>query len=483
TVLTSCRADDANSLSGVGVAAVKINLLGADYSSADQPAKVASLNPKGITVAHDFQRYTRLLSPSSYISAELAPSIAFNKVASTSKNFNAMLSVSGDPLGAGVQYRVIAYRESDGSYQTHQDYTIGQPGQPMMLDGGVAYHIVVYSYGTESLPAISEGEQGNISSSTVNYADATPDLMYQKVNYTPDGNKPSNVLNITLRHQVAQITMTINSNLVTNGSIQNITAISNAVIAGHSSDGSFSLNTGLMSGRSVATTDKSLDFPSLGFPGATHTARPVFVNADTGGRALGGFSADITIAGTTKTISLPNSFKITPGSKSNLTMNFRRCGAYTAPDVWKEFACHNLGADTSLDPFTPAAGLHGDKYQWGIEKGEAGRYVTMADDQFNPKAIPGWKQGPKPNGSWSGSQDVCTKELGTGWRLPTKAEWEGVINETLNPQENKGDFTASTTNYTSGKMYGPFLFLPATGLRGIRSGALSTRGSNGLYWS
>jgi hypothetical protein len=39
------------------------------------------------------------------------------------------------------------------------------------------------------------------------------------------------------------------------------------------------------------------------------------------------------------------------------------CGAYVAAGVWKQFMCHNLGADASLDPFTPVQGIHGNLYQ------------------------------------------------------------------------------------------------------------------------
>jgi hypothetical protein len=51
-----------------------------------------------------------------------------------------------------------------------------------------------------------------------------------------------------------------------------------------------------------------------------------------------------------------------------LTANIKDCsccGAYIAAGVWKEFLCHNLGANTSLDPHTPVVGLQGAYIQWG----------------------------------------------------------------------------------------------------------------------
>ncbi|MDX8577434.1 hypothetical protein OZ662_18645, partial [Elizabethkingia sp. HX WYD] len=91
----------------------------------------------------------------------------------------------------------------------------------------------------------------------------------------------------------------------------------------------------------------------------------VLINADTGGNLTGLFSANLTVNNIGTTISLPNSFKITPEYKNNLTINLMKCGAYVGPNNdrtnYKEFMCHNLGADYSADPFTPSAAIHGAK--------------------------------------------------------------------------------------------------------------------------
>ncbi|MDA4746790.1 hypothetical protein NY599_20490, partial [Enterobacter hormaechei] len=125
-------------------------------------------------------RYSVLLSPSSFITAELTPNRSLSPVAS-SKSLNTVAAVAGDQLGAGMKFRVLAYRQNDGSYKTYQDYTVGQSAQPMMLDGGIAYNIVIYSYGVNTLPTISANEQININSAKVNYDDTNRDFMYQKI--------------------------------------------------------------------------------------------------------------------------------------------------------------------------------------------------------------------------------------------------------------------------------------------------------------
>ncbi|HFK5512692.1 TPA: hypothetical protein ACGZ9U_003638 [Elizabethkingia anophelis] len=173
--LSSCRStyiDQDKVLKGSeisgGLAAVNINLLGAEYANSNKPAQVASINQKGLNVDNDVQHYSVLVSPSSFITAELTPNRSLSSVAS-SKNLNTIAAVAGDQLGAGNKFRVIVYKHNDGSYKTYQDYTIGQPVAPLMLDGGVDYDIVVYSYGASTLPSISTNEQTNIGNAKINY--------------------------------------------------------------------------------------------------------------------------------------------------------------------------------------------------------------------------------------------------------------------------------------------------------------------------
>lgn len=483
--LSSCRSADTeqdNTIRGGGIAAVNINLLGAEYANSDKPAQIASINQKGAMVDNSVQHYNVLLTPSSFISAELAPVTTLNTLASTSN----MAAVSGNPIGTGVKFRVIAYRQSDGTYQTYQDYTIGQSATPMMLDGGKAYDIVVYSYGVNTLPNISANEQTSIRSATVNYDDTNRDFMYQKVSYTPDGNNPNNTLNITLRHKIAQITTVVNS-----FSLGNITDITGGVLTPHHSDGSIPLSSGIMSGRSTTTPGATLAFSGLNT--STITSTPVFVNADTGGKATGGFSANITVGGATKTISLPNTFKITPENKSNLTINLRTCGAYigsnTNPENYKEFMCQNLGATEGIDPFSPEAGNHGAKYQWGAQTGEVGRYVSQADDQNNSGAISGWVSTSKPAGSWSDTNKTANDPCPPGYRVPTKAQWQAVIDNNKNVERVTTDgWVSSITNYSSALYFrNPSnirtLMLPAAGSRSDTDGSLFSRGYYGRYWS
>ncbi|OPC52961.1 hypothetical protein BAY06_02390 [Elizabethkingia anophelis] len=485
-LLCSCRSTDTdNTINFHGASGVSFNLLGTDYADPVKLSGQASLG-KGIVISSGdaVQRHSVLITPSSFITAELSPSLESKFSTNASLKSNSQAAISGSPITSGVKFRVIAYRQSNGSYQTYQDYTVGQPAIPMMLDNGQAYNIVVYSYGTTNLPAISSGEQNNISSAIVNYDDNNRDFMHQKISFTPTNS--TNTLNITLRHKVAQITTIVNS-----GSLGNITGITGGLLTPHYSDGSISLSSGIMSGRSTLSSGAGLSFSGLNT--TTVTSAPVFVNADTGGNATGGFSAAITIAGNTKTISLPNSFKITPENKSDLTINLTKCGAYigvnTNPANYKDFMCQNLGATLGIDPFSPEAGNHGAKYQWGYKPADPtvsdSRYYTQANDQANIGAISGWNSASLPNGSWSDTSKTANDPCPSGYRVPTNAQWQAVIDnnnvERVGSWANDGIYT--TALYFRNPSNVRTLMLPVAGWRYATDGTLADRGFGGNYWS
>jgi uncharacterized protein (TIGR02145 family) len=177
------------------------------------------------------------------------------------------------------------------------------------------------------------------------------------------------------------------------------------------------------------------------------------------------------------------------------------CGAYVASEIWKEFMCHNLGANLSADPFTPSWELIGNYYQWGRNPTCFGR---DGEDGVNPCSGPvygvaaPWGGTPAndnagsitgfspfasaPDGAWLEDSKTINDPCPSGFRVPTFDQWSGVINLNYNSRLYIGTWTASSVNYGSGIRFGSSLFLPAAGGRDA-SGSVDGRGHYGGYWS
>lgn len=201
------------------------------------------------------------------------------------------------------------------------------------------------------------------------------------------------------------------------------------------------------------------------------------------------------------------SFALSIGGQScslNITVaaaSVGNCGAFIAAGMWKEFLCHNLGANTNAGPLIPSWELVGNYYQWGRNPncfgldgldgtnpcsspvyGAVGPLGSTAAND-NEGRISGWNTVSASNGAWQDAIKTANDPCPTGFRVPTQAQWEGVINESLNANTFVGTWTSSSTNYTTGVKFGTSLFLPAAGFRGGSSGSLIQRGGVGGYWS
>jgi uncharacterized protein (TIGR02145 family) len=158
------------------------------------------------------------------------------------------------------------------------------------------------------------------------------------------------------------------------------------------------------------------------------------------------------------------------------------CRAKVNATDYKNFMCYNLGAaNTSADPFTPTWEINGGYWQWGRSAEAAAGPTGSGAGQANDGTISGWNTTNAPNGSWADGSKTANDPCPAGYRVPTKAQWDGVrANNTIT---NVGTFNDSPTNYGVGKKFGDQLMLPAAGSRYYDNGALVNRGLLGYYWS
>ncbi|SEO39591.1 hypothetical protein SAMN04487978_2768 [Flavobacterium sp. fv08] len=123
------------------------------------------------------------------------------------------------------------------------------------------------------------------------------------------------------------------------------------------------------------------------------------------------------------------------------------CGAKINATEWREFMCHNLGADTSLPPLSPDPKLVGVYYYFGNSSPDATTALTGSN--------------------WKPENNPCPG----GYHIPTQAEWQAVLTyNAKNPANNK------TSIGDGGVLIGTSLMLP-------NASTLLSSSWQYLYWS
>ncbi|HFK5538457.1 TPA: FISUMP domain-containing protein, partial [Elizabethkingia anophelis] len=399
----------------------------------------------------------------------------------------------------GTKFVVVAYKFKNGDYVTHRTYTVGSPIQSdpsvangqslLMLNGGETYTIIAYSLKNKTVGFTSSQQGVNLKDAhyiTLN-DDGLDNFLLYKDTITPSGEGEGNKLDIVLRHKKFRVVVHVKDNAISNRNIESVT--SSKMKGGFWYGSKFNFNDGSVSPFGDVPVDSyDIDFPTdqFGSSGVTSAKSKAFNGYIVSDNPVT-FSTRIKIQGSAASDFSFSGLKLKNGYKHNINVETGRCGAYLGPGDtnWKEFMCQNLGSTLGVDPFSPEAGNHGAKYQWGAKTGETGRYISQADDQSNSGGITGWNSSPKPNGSWSDTTKTENDPCPSGYRVPTSSQWQAIVSN--NNIERVGSFADGGTYTSALYIKNPSgertLMLPAAGYRGNTSGSWFNAGMSGHYWS
>ena len=270
------------------------------------------------------------------------------------------------------------------------------------------------------------------------------------------------------------------------------------------------VGTSLASAASNSVTPASVpNAPTIGLVTSSsgQAVVPFTAPSNNGGSAITSYTVTSNPGGVTRTLnqSGSGSFTVTPltngtaytfrvtatngvgtslasaASNSVIPSPFQSIATLTGSSGPITFMAYNLGADITLSPDIPVQGIHGDYYQWGRKTALATAYTSAA-------AISNYTKDLAANNAWldgsKGTEDPCP----TGFKVPTSAQWQGVIDNNVVSRTSNNNWSFATTNFGSAIHWGSnttakILTLPAAGMRGGNTGTLSNRGSGGFYWS
>ncbi|MDR1743884.1 MAG: hypothetical protein LBR48_08745 [Dysgonamonadaceae bacterium] len=389
---------------------------------------------------------------------------------------------STTPMAANTKYRIVVYKDSDGSYVTEQLFSAGTAGTLTGLPKA-QYKLAAYSCNT----TVDPGAAG--SPATTLTVDPSNDLLHWvgSVNLSSGAA----MVNIIFKHRFPLLTVIADASLTGN----NISTVAHAAVTpGYKGVLALPADANPAKGATAAAQTFSWTAPNA--PSTPSNQRPVFTNGE----------SPVTIAFTNLTVNAPSGLRsisptvtfvkaLLPSYKYTLTARIEASKGDYYPFSTKTgasyeavipigttyngkttltFLTYNLGGDPDLTPKQQMAYPHTDNknirvyggcYQWGRkdvkhslrdEMADASSFFTTTpytEATYNPltdtkfvydiRTLPGdwvnpskdnssmWGNGGGPanqaNISYTNGQNI-NNPCPSGYRVPTQYEWSLIVN-------------------------------------------------------
>jgi len=456
---------------------VQVNLMGTSFSANRGTYGLSDSGPQTIV---------REVSPGNTLVAELSPSISpFSDI------------VKGDNLPKDYPYRVFVFDQEDRTLVDYKDFKVGEEKPASFtLDFDGNYIFVAYTDASGKLPEFDinapdevdngGGEEGKENKETPEDKDDKnveaeddsdsinvkklddikidfegADIMYFKLDeYSP--SKIGNIVNVTLVHRTSNLMLDVKQ-ILYGDYVKDVSITPNYM------GGSIKLSTGDIIDRNESVEYK---IDQLTFDGPTGNVKSNLIPVNVADTLT--FRAKIKQDNKFEDIELP--FKLDLGTRYTLSLKLKyNCGAFISKELWKEFMCHNLGANYDAHPINSIVDLYGDKYQWGSKEPVSKHAEEVANmgkliNPINP-SVTAWQD------DFKTENDPCPN----GYRIPKPSDFEGIIEfndiALLKTWKENQNYLIKFSND---------LILPFAGYRyynGNSSRAIDGMNTHGYYWT
>jgi len=382
-------------------------------------------------------------------------------------------------LPVGTKYTIIAYKKTGYTYvfDQQQEFVVGRNSE-MKFTGDQNYTLLIFSMGRAIVPSIFD--KYDINKIHFNVVDNNDIFLYQRIdNFIPNENFKKDI-NVKLKAKSTGIRIILDTSDILGENLGGkITQISSSKIKYNYSN-KIHLKNGTK--KLSKLIEKNTVFEDVNNTILSNKIENIALLPKDMNNLE--FSMELKIKGLTETIKTNLVLRnLKQGFINTYRIKLKRCGAYLGPNKtnWRQFMCHNLGADYSKNPFTPNVDIHGDKYQWGYKI----PIIKQEDDIYQIDPVPGWNTVEKTN-TWNrGIYDPCPD----GYKVPTKSEWENVLKYNNLTRLGMWSNTGLARIANAGVMVGERLMLPAAGKRfqdGATydvNGAEYNKGTMAIYWS